>query len=98
MDTTDPTPTPQPPVVLDRSYDYALLGHTVAADTQPRFVYSLTLMARREEARLRVTPEGARRRIWELIQHITRTAGDRAPLFVDDAMSQAEEKRIITLS
>ena len=78
------------PVVLEPTYDCALIGHSVSYDKAPRFCYSLTTLARREEARSNCSPERAREIIWDLIQELTKTHGDQAPMFIDDAASRDE--------
>jgi hypothetical protein len=104
MDTTQPpTPkppvaTPKPPVALESMYDFAFVGHTVSSVDPPRFVYSLTKLAKREEVRRRIGPDHAREAVWTMVRKITADHGDMAPLFVDDAASVEEDrKRIITL-
>ncbi len=86
-----------PPVVLEDAYESALLGHTVAHNAQPRFVYSLNLLARREQGRAHISPEKARESVWKMVQDITEKHGDRAPLFIDDEISRGTPARKILL-
>jgi hypothetical protein len=88
-----PNGTPQPkeppqPVVLPTDYDDCIIGHSLHPSAYPRFAYSLTKLAKREQRRQNlVSLDAARASIWELVTCITRDHGDRAPLFIDDTHS-----------
>lgn len=83
---------PDPPVLLEDHFNDALMGVHVAFDEAPRAAYGLTKLAAIEKTRsLLVDDESARRRVWEMIQDITRAHGGRCPLFIDDAAFAKDE-------
>lgn len=85
------------PAVLEDDFAPALMGITVAHDVQPRMAYSLNKIAEIEKRRsFLVDDESARRRVWDMIQDITRRHGDRAPVFIDDAAFAKEEPKVWT--
>lgn len=85
----------QPPTVLEEKYDFAQIGFTIAPNATPRFVYSLTSLAKKVQLSHRVSPERSREIVFEMVTDIIDKHGDTAPLFVDDAMSRDETQRVI---
>lgn len=75
-------------ICLDDSYAYALIGRTVLPIGETRFCYSLEKLVNREMHNLRCTADEARSKVFQLVVEITMDHGDRAPLFIDDAISQ----------
>jgi hypothetical protein len=96
--TEDPAPyaPDQPPadgqplelIVLEDVYAKALVGHTISAEGTPRAVYSLTKLVKAERTLKDMAEDPARMSIVSLIFEVTRDHGERAPIFVDDAISQ----------
>ena len=81
--------------VLEAMYDTACIGHEPISG---RAVYSLPLLARKEEARSRVSPEVAIRVISELVRRLIEEHGvDEAPVFIDDSKSRVREEKPLIL-
>lgn len=82
---------PPPSIIaLQDAYHGALIGHTVSPAAGPRYAYSLNMLARMKSRELNVSIERAREVVWEMVGDVIRMHGDRAPLFVDDAVSRPE--------
>jgi hypothetical protein len=75
-------------IVLEDQYVKALVGHTISAEGTPRAVYSLTKLVKAERTLKDMAEDPARMSIVSLIFEVTRDHGERAPIFVDDAISQ----------
>ena len=83
-------------VLLGDEYEEAFLGHDVSVEHPPRAVYSLVLLTRLEKLRMGVGKAKAQASVGALVQSVTTTHGDRAPVFVDDAVSRERDRpRII---
>jgi hypothetical protein len=80
--------------VLEAMYDTACIGHEPSTG---RAVYSLPLLARKEEARSRIKPDVAIRVICELVRKVIDEHGAEAPLFVDDSKSRVQEDKPLIL-
>ena len=80
--------------VLEAMYDTACIGHEPMTG---RAVYSLTLLARKEEARSRIKPEVAIQVICELVRKVVEEHGAEAPLFIDDSKSRVQEDKPLVL-
>lgn len=79
---------PPPLVRLPDSYAHALLGHTVAPDQTPQFVYSINRIAEGYATLHSVDLDTAREAVWsQLVTPISIMHGHRAPLFLDDAIA-----------
>lgn len=89
-----------PPVMmLEDIYFKAFIGHTVSATEMPRAVYSLTKLCTMVRLSDGVTEEQAQAATINLVHKVTDEFGDRAPVFIDDAISQPaadEPGKIIT--
>lgn len=86
-----------PVAALERMYDSATLGIEINPTRTPRICYSLPLLVRKEMVRSRVDQETAQTIIWGLVNKIIEEHGDKAPLFVDDAVSREPNKPAIVL-
>ena len=86
-----------PLVSLETIYQSAFLGCTVAVQGPPRLVYSLPLLARREQARSRVGLDRAQEIISELVRQVTAAHGNEAPVFLDDSITRAPETPTIII-
>lgn len=73
-----------PPAMLPDEFIKALVGHTISETEPPRFVYSLTILARLEK-KPGDSDDDARRRVFTMVCQITAKYGSRAPHFLDDS-------------
>jgi hypothetical protein len=76
----------QTAVALEDTYKGALIGQTI--DPEPRFVYSLTALTRIRSRQGHRSIEVARQDVGHMVFDILAQHGDRAPVFVDDEVSQ----------
>ena len=93
-------PAPDDAIIhLEDEYRHCLIGHSVSPNGKPRFVYSLTKLVKHEHSSMLLNPdiEIARASVWGLVQAITDEFGDRAPLFVDDAISRPKAPKSLIL-
>jgi hypothetical protein len=84
--------------VLPLEHEHALLGHLVDPNRAPRFVYSLTRLAKKRQAQV---PEQDMDQVREwvyskVIMPVTAEFGQNAPVFIDDAISQEDAPIILT--
>ena len=88
----------QTAVALDDAFRSALIGQTL--DEQPRFAYSLTALTRIMSRRNNQSPEHAAAAVGHMVFDVIEQHGDRAPMFIDDTISQPpvkEKSKIIRL-
>lgn len=98
-----PEPAPEGAIVVLLPDDYrrALLGNHVSPLEPPRAVYSLPLLSQIEAKRLHTDEETAQKSVISMMRAIYQDHGNRAPIFVDDAIRRSKprekkDKRIIT--
>ena len=80
-----------PIIMLEDFYVKAFLGHSVSLTERPRAVYSLPHLAIREARRLKCGEDEAQDAVISMVEEISTTHGDNAPIFVDDEV--ARERR-----
>ena len=73
-------------VAMEDCYRSALIGQTIGEE--PRFVYSLTALARIRSRQGKRSIDAAREDVGHMVFDIVTAHGDRAPVFVDDTVSQ----------
>lgn len=86
LDALPPELIPHTAVALEDAYKGALIGQTI--DPEPRFVYSLTALARIRSRQGHRSIESAQQDVGHMVFDVIEKHGDRAPVFVDDAVSQ----------
>lgn len=80
-------------VALEDEFQTALIGNTLSPLEMPRFVYSLTALARLMSRKFNKSIEHAAEDVRDLVSSVALQHGNRAPLFVDD--TPEEKSRII---
>ena len=75
-------------IKLGEQFDTALMGATIRG----QFAYSLTRLAEITMEVKQISIEDARKLIFEDVVGITRNYGDEAPVFIDDALTEAVEE------
>jgi len=75
-------------IKLGEQFDTALMGATIRG----QFAYSLTRLAEITMEVKQISIEDARKLIFEDVVGLTRNYGDEAPVFIDDALTEAVEE------
>jgi hypothetical protein len=75
-------------IKLGEQFDTALMGATIRG----QFAYSLTRLAEITMEVKQISIEDARKIIFEDVVGLTRNYGDEAPVFIDDALTEAVEE------
>ena len=95
----DKEPEPLEIVLLGDKFARAMLGHSVAVNDPPRAVYSLVLLTDIIKTLSKVSTGQAQASVSAMVGRVTKTHGDKAPLFVDDSVSRptsVHKNRIVT--